>query len=53
MSTNGKLYLQVTRGSAPRDHLFPKQTDPNLFVYIQNKPRNLSLLEKGADTITK
>lgn len=53
INTDGKLYLQVTRGSATRDHIFPKDTAPNIFAYIENLPRNLNLLEKGADVITK
>lgn len=29
---NGMLYMQVTRGSAPRDHAFPVNTKPTLVV---------------------
>ena len=29
------VYLQVTRGPAPRDHAFPKQTSPTVFAYSQ------------------
>jgi D-alanine transaminase len=30
--TNGIVYLQVTRGAAPRDHAFPEHTRPALVV---------------------
>lgn len=31
------LYLQVTRGVAPRNHAFPKNTRPTVFAYTQKK----------------
>src|SRR5690554_6830721 len=52
MSVDGKVYLQVTRGSAPRDHLFPGQTDPNIYAYIQDLPRNLESLENDVAALT-
>src|SRR5699024_4677132 len=53
VTTDAKVYLQVTRGSAPRDHGFPMDTTPNMYAYAQDVPRNLALLEKGVSTITK
>lgn len=32
---DGYLYLQLTRGSAPRDHRFPKEARPTLLFYIK------------------
>lgn len=29
------IYLQVTRGQAPRDHAFPAETRPTVFAYAQ------------------
>jgi D-alanine transaminase len=29
------IYLQVTRGAAPRDHAFPADTHPTVFAYAQ------------------
>jgi D-alanine transaminase len=29
------LYIQVTRGVAPRDHAFPKDTPPTVFMFAQ------------------
>lgn len=52
MTNDGKLYLQVTRGSAPRDHVFPKGVTANLYAYIEDLPRNLEALENGVKTIS-
>src|SRR5690625_650626 len=52
MISDGKVYIQVTRGSAPRDHIFPDQTVPNIYAYLQDLTRNLESLEKGVTTLT-
>lgn len=52
MKVDGKLYIQVTRGSASRDHLFPRHTVPNIYAYIQDLPRDLIKLRNGVATIT-
>src|SRR5699024_11930773 len=46
------IYLQVTRGSAPRVHTFPENTEPNIYAYIADKPRHLELLTNVAHAIT-
>ena len=51
MTKDGKVYMQVTRGSAPRDHVFPINTAPNMYAYVQDQPRNLEYLETGVGTI--
>lgn len=51
MTTDGKVYLQVTRGSAPRDHVFPKDVPANIYAYVQDLPRNLENLKDGVSTI--
>ncbi|RKQ33850.1 D-amino-acid transaminase [Oceanobacillus halophilus] len=54
MKTDGKLYLQATRGSAPRDHIFPgEDVLPNIYAYVQDLPRNLDSLTNGVKTITQ
>jgi D-alanine transaminase len=35
---NGYLYLQVTRGSAKRDHLFPQEGTPSMIMYVRELP---------------
>jgi len=32
---NGYLYLQATRGSAKRDHLFPEDTESSMTMYVR------------------
>ena len=43
---DGFLYLQVTRGTASRNHLFPKKSKPNVIIFtFANK--NLEKIKKG------
>ncbi|MBP1970135.1 D-alanine transaminase [Virgibacillus natechei] len=53
MTVDGKLYLQLTRGSAPRDHVFPVDTPANMYAYIQDLPRNIKNLETGVSATTE
>lgn len=53
VSTDAKLYLQVSRGSAPRDHIFPVDVQANVYGYIQDQARNVSALQNGVKTITE
>ena len=51
--SNGFLYMQVTRGVAPRDHKFPKQARPALVMTTrQTKPASAQALAKGVGVIT-
>lgn len=52
MVDDGFIYLQVTRGTAARDHSFPKQVEPNLYAYIKKRERPTSLIANGVKTIT-
>lgn len=52
MVKDGKAYLQVTRGSAPRDHAFPKDVPANMYAYVQDLPRQLDKLKHGVSAIT-
>jgi D-alanine transaminase len=45
---NGIVYIQVTRGTSPRDHAFPKDVPPS--VIVTSKAINLS---KGQDQAVK
>jgi D-alanine transaminase len=50
---NGGLYIQVTRGVAPRDHKFPKGVKPSLLMMARKwKAPAPDLLEKGAAVVT-
>ncbi|HLR02709.1 MAG TPA: D-amino-acid transaminase [Virgibacillus sp.] len=53
VTSDAKVYLQVTRGSAPRDHGFPANTEPNIYAYAKDVPRHTELLESGVSAITK
>ena len=47
------MYFQVTRGVAKRDHAFPKDTAPTVFIMsnpLVNPPREL--VERGAAAVT-
>src|SRR6185437_14418746 len=35
---DGMVYLQLTRGVCPRNHLFPEQTKPTLLFYARPLP---------------
>src|SRR5690625_548962 len=50
---NGTLYLQITRGIAPRSHVLPDHPTPTLLAYCQSVERPLSAMDQGvsADTI--
>jgi D-alanine transaminase len=52
--SNGFLYMQVTRGVAPRDHKFPGgSTKPALVMTTrQTKPHSEQLLSEGLKVIT-
>jgi len=47
------VYLQVTRGVAPRDHAFPDPTVPTVFAYAQPlKPVPAEVLASGVAAVT-
>jgi D-alanine transaminase len=50
---DGLLYMQVTRGVAPRDHKFPKGTKPALVLTTKTmKPTPAALVEGGVRVIS-
>ncbi|MCP3026808.1 D-amino-acid transaminase [Halobacillus sp. A5] len=53
IESDAKVYLQVTRGSAPRDHSFPLNTTANLYAYVQDLPRKMNIMREGVTTITE
>lgn len=52
MENDGMVYLQVTRGSAPRIHTFPKDVEPNIYAYIKDFPRLYNEIKTGVSVIT-
>ncbi|SFE01089.1 D-alanine transaminase [Lentibacillus persicus] len=53
MKSDGIVYLQATRGSAPRNHTFPSATEANVYAYIRDMPRNTDNLANGVSAITQ
>ncbi len=50
---SGSVYLQVTRGTAPRTHTFPQGIQPNILMFVQeDNPHKQEIAEKGANVIT-
>lgn len=49
----GSVYLQITRGVAPRDHAFPKAARPTLVVTARRaRPPDPRLAEEGVAVVT-
>ena len=47
------VYLQITRGPAPRDHAFPTDVEPTVFAYAQpTKPAPPEVLAQGISAVT-
>lgn len=50
---NGGVYIQVTRGAAPRDHAFPTPSvEANVMAFTKTYERPYKLLEEGINAIT-
>ncbi|WP_226038578.1 D-amino-acid transaminase [Aquibacillus saliphilus] len=50
ITSDAKVYMQITRGTAIRNHIFPN-VEANFYAYAQELPRPLDLLTTGVDTI--
>jgi D-alanine transaminase len=49
----GKIYIQVTRGVAPREHIFPSKEDPTIFMSFRKMvPLPIEILRQGVSVIT-
>lgn len=54
LNTDCSIYMQVTRGIAQRDHVFPENPTPTIFVMINPMPAaNPEKLKKGLSVITR
>lgn len=49
---SGHVYFQVSRGSAPRGHLFPENVQPNLTAYLVSAERPYPTMTAGVNAIT-
>lgn len=50
--TEGILYLQITRGAAPRAHSFPEEARPVLTAYTSSLTRPKTQMQDGVSTVT-
>ncbi|MBY7663812.1 MULTISPECIES: D-amino-acid transaminase [Staphylococcus] len=51
--TNGGVYIQVTRGAAPRDHAFPTPSvEPVLTGFVKSYDRPFKALDEGVGVVT-
>ncbi|WP_160723089.1 D-amino-acid transaminase [Bacillus sp. USDA818B3_A] len=50
--TDGSVYIQITRGTAPRFHAFPEKTEPTLVAYVREMKRPLEQIRNGIKVIT-
>ncbi|MDT7044188.1 D-amino-acid transaminase [Candidatus Nitronereus thalassa] len=49
-----KVYIQVTRGVAPRDHLFPKESSPTTVItFRQMSGLSPELIQQGVSVVTR
>jgi D-alanine transaminase len=52
-TNEGILYLQITRGEAPRSHPFPEGAKPVLMAYCKEAKRPLETMRQGIAAVTK
>ncbi|WP_186445927.1 D-amino-acid transaminase [Paenibacillus cremeus] len=48
----GSVYMQITRGAAPRSHPFPASAEPILMAYTTSYQRPVATLEEGITAVT-
>ncbi|WP_414048540.1 D-amino-acid transaminase [Macrococcus animalis] len=49
---NGTVYIQVTRGDAPRNHAYPIDVKPNVLLYTNTSERPMQDMQQGIKAIT-
>ncbi len=49
---DGIVYVQFTRGVAPRAHTFPQNTTPTMLAYCKTMPRPVEVMKQGITAIT-
>jgi D-alanine transaminase len=48
----GTVYVQITRGAAPRAHPFPLKAEPVLYAYCNEVKRPLHIMKQGISALT-
>ncbi len=49
---DGIIYMQITRGVAPRDHAFPRQSTPSLVMTARRTAMKSAALQDGVKVVT-
>lgn len=49
---DGSVYVQITRGAAPRAHAFPPHAEPSLLAYAKEAARPLATMRQGITAAT-
>lgn len=44
---DGQVYLQISRGNAPRNHVFPAEVVPNFIAYVKEANRPFTTMKNG------
>jgi D-alanine transaminase len=52
-TVEGTVYLQITRGVAPRAHPFPEEAEPVLMAYCKEVKRPVGMMQSGVKAVTK
>ncbi len=50
--SEGTLYMQITRGAAPRAHAFPENSHPVMLAYCNEVRRPLKTMKAGISAVT-
>ncbi|MBM7551157.1 D-amino-acid transaminase [Thalassobacillus pellis] len=53
VDVDAKVYLQITRGSAARDHAFPDDIQPNFYAYVKEIPRMMDAMLEGIPVLSQ
>ncbi len=48
---NGQVYVQITRGAAPRNHQFPENAEPVVVGYTKSVERPVTFLKEGVKAV--
>jgi D-alanine transaminase len=50
---NALLYIQITRGAAPRHHEFPERIEPTVYAALSKAPENRGRIDRGVKIILR
>lgn len=53
LNKDGTIYMQITRGAAPRNHVFPAKAQPELIAYVSELERPYESMKQGIAVHTR